>query len=488
MSERGKPTVHQRWAHLRFSVVGHLLASPPKRGELRGLLKALAAREWLHPTTAEPTRFGLPTIERWYYLARKARTDPVGALLRKVRTDSGQITLSEKLRAALLAQYAAHKSWSYQLHRDNLAALVAADATLLPLPSYSTIRRCMKALGLLKRRRLCARDTAGAQQAEARLELREVRSFEAEYVNGLWHLDFHHGSRKVLTARGEWMTPLLLGVLDDRSRLCAHLQWYLAETAENLVHGLSQAIQKRGLPRALLTDNGSPMVAAETREGLSRLSIIHETTLPHSPYQNAKQEVFWAQIEGRLLPMLEGETDLTLERLNAATQAWVELEYHRTVHRELGCSPLERYLAGPDVGRPSPSSEALRRVFRAEVDRTQRRSDGTLSLEGRRFEIPARYRHLTRLRVRYARWDLGTVDLVDPHTQVILCALYPLDKAANADGRRRRLEPAAPTPLAAAPPTSPIAPLLRQLMADYAATGLPPAYLPSTPDEEDSRP
>jgi hypothetical protein len=28
------------------------------------------------------------------------------------------------------------------------------------------------------------------------------------------------------------------------------LQWYLAETAEVIAHGLSQAFQKRGLPRA----------------------------------------------------------------------------------------------------------------------------------------------------------------------------------------------------------------------------------------------
>ncbi|MGH7671768.1 MAG: DDE-type integrase/transposase/recombinase, partial [Gemmatimonadales bacterium] len=335
-------------------------------------------------------------------------------------------------------------------------------------------------------------DPPGAPGPALRREPVEVRSFEAEYVHGLWHLDFHHGSRRVLSRTGAWSRPRLLGVLDDHSRVACHLQWYLDETAETLVHGLAQAIQKRGLPRALLTDNGSAMLAAEVRQGLERLGIVHETTLPYSPYQNAKQEVFWAQVEGRLLAMLEGETDLTLERLNAATQAWVELEYHRTVHRELGCAPLERHLAGPDVGRPSPSSEELRRAFRAEVDRTQRRSDGTLSLEGRRFEVPARYRHLTRLRVCYARWDLGAVDLVDPHTQVILCPLYPLDKAANADGRRRRLAPPAiPARLDPAPPTSTRAPLLRKLMADYAATGLPPAYLPPPnphPDEEASPP
>jgi putative transposase len=189
--------------------------------------------------------------------------------------------------------------------------------------------------------------TPGAAQASRRGEQREVRSFEAEYVHGLWHLDFHQGSRKVLTTTGAWLTPRLLGVLDDRSRLVCHLQWYADETAETLVHGLSQAIQKRGLPRALLTDNGRPMLAAEVQQGLERLGILHETTLPYSPYQNTKLEVFWAQVERRLLAMLEGERALTLERLNDATQAWVELEYHRTRHSELGGPPLERYLAGP---------------------------------------------------------------------------------------------------------------------------------------------
>jgi putative transposase len=480
------------WARLRFAIVGPLLAAPPARRALRAALGRLAAQSWRHPITRAPVRFAFPTIERWYYAARNATRDPVGVLRQRRRKDAGQQrALSARLQLVVQDQYQAHPSWSYQLHLDNLAVLIAEDPTLGPRPSYSTLRRYLTAQGLRPTPRARTPDTPGARGAAHRREHLEVRSFEAEYVHGLWHLDFHHGSRKVLSRTGAWGRPLLLGVLDDRSRVACHLQWYLDETAETLVHGLAQAIQKRGLPRALLTDNGSAMLAAEVRQGLETLGIVHETTLPYSPYQNAKQEVFWAQVEGRLLAMLEGEPDLTLERLNAATQAWVELAYHRRVHRELGCSPLERYLAGPEVGRPSPSSEALRRAFRAEVDRTQRRSDGTVSLEGRRFEVPSRFRHLTRLRVRYARWDLGTVDLVDPHTQVSLCALYPLDKAANADGRRRRLEPAAPARREAAVTTSTIAPLLRTLMADYAATGLPPAYLPPPdprPDAEESRP
>ena len=63
----------------------------------------------------------------------------------------------------------------------------------------------------------------------------------------------------------------------------------------------------------------------------------------------------------------------------------------------------------------------------------------------------------------------------------MLCALYPIDKSANASGRRRALDPVTVTD---APPTaSGMAPLLRRLMADYAATGLPPAYIPTEQDQ-----
>ena len=480
MNESPKPPVHERWAHLRFSVVGPLLAAPPAPGELEAALAALAAKSWRHPVTGEPTQFGRSTIERWLHQARRAPVDPVGVLRRKVRSDAGQQTaVGEKLEQALLQQYAEHPRWSYALHYGNLAARVRADATVGPLPSYASLRRFMKTHGLLKRRRFP--DTPGGRRAAARLEAREVRSFEAEYVHGLWHLDFHHGSKKVLTPAGEWVTPLLLGVLDDRSRLACHVQWYLGETAEHLVHGLAQAFQKRALPRAVMSDNGAAMIAAEFTQGLARLGIVHQPTLPHSPYQNAKQEVFWAQVEGRLVAMLEGVADLTLAALNDATQAWVEMEYQRRIHSETRQSPLERCAAGPDVGRPSPGSNALRLAFTAEEHRTQRKSDGTVSLNGQRFELPARYRQLARIAVRYASWDLTHVHLVDERTGTVLARLYPLDKAQNADGRRRTLTPGLLDPATlAAPPRSGIAPLLRQLMTDYAATGLPPAYLPLT--------
>jgi transposase InsO family protein len=469
--------VHERWARLRFSVVGPLLAAPPPGGELGAELAKLAAKEWTHPVTGQPTRFGVSTIERWLHRARKAGTDPLRALRRKIRADSGRhLVLHRPVVDTLFTQYRQHPTWTYKLHYDNLAVLATTGELRSPLPSCATIRRFMQANGLTKQRRR-RRRTPGAERAAQRLAAREVRSFEVEVVAGLWHLDFHEGSRHILTPDGEWRKPRLLGILDDRSRLACHVQWYLSENTENLVHGLSQAIQKRGLPRSLMTDNGSAMIAAETTQGLARLGILHKPTLPYSPYQNAKQESFWGRVEQRLLAMLEGVRDLTLPLLNQATQAWVEMEYNRAIHSETTQAPLDRFLAGPDVSRPSPSSHELRLAFTAEEQRTQRRSDGTVSIGGRRFEIPAHYRTLRRVTVRYASWDLTQVHLVDARTATVLSRLYPLDKARNADGRRRTLpEPGHPT--ADTPGESDVAPLLKHLMAHYAATGLPPAYLP----------
>ena len=479
------------WARFRFSVVGSLLSSPPARGTLHAAIRALAEKTWSHPVTGRDVRVAAGTIARWYYTAlRQGGDDPLGGLRRAVRKDCGKISLAAPLAQRLHLQYRDYPHWSCQLHYDNLAVLVKADPTLGQLRSYSTVKRYMRAHGLVRMPRLQLHQRPGEVCAERRRQTREVRSYEATHVGALWHLDFHHGSLRVLTPGGQWQRPIALAILDDHSRLCCHIQWYLSETAEDLAHGLSQAIQKRGLPRALLTDNGAAMVAEEVAEGLLRLGIVHERTLPYSPYQNGKQEVFWGTLEGRLMKMLDGVADLTLEFLNKASQAWVEIEYNRAVHRETSCSPVERFERAPDVLRVSPSSESLRDAFRLETSRSQRRSDGTISLDGVRFEVPARYRHFREVAVRYARWDLGRVDLVDERSGNILAPIYPLDKTANADGRRAALEPGG-TPL---PPknqrraTAELPPLLKSLLQEYSATGMPPAYLPKTSQEASGEP
>jgi transposase InsO family protein len=230
-----------------------------------------------------------------------------------------------------------------------------------------------------------------------------------------------------------------------------------------------------------MTDNGSAMIASETKNGLLQLGIEHETTLPYSPYQNGKQESFWGQLEGRLIAMLSG-AHLTLEFLNRATQAWVEMEYNRSYHEEIATSPLDRLLQGSDVSRPGPDNDILRLAFTVRETRMQRKSDGTLQISGVRFEVPSRFRHFDRLYVRFPGWDLSRAYLVDERTSLLLATIYPLDKAQNNQGKRRVISTVLDTSSTPVVGDS-AAPLLRQLLNNYAATGLPAAYIPKDEDK-----
>src|SRR5271166_5438288 len=97
-----------------------------------------------------------------------------------------------------------------------------------------------------------------------------------------------------------------------------------------------------------------------------------------------------------------------------------------------GSHGVDQIVAGSRRALASNSSTSLAKSASDRV--RQRKSDGTVVIEGRRFEIPNRYRHLSRIEVRYAGWDLGLVHLVDEHTGKALSRLYPQDKTENASG------------------------------------------------------
>jgi len=139
MSKESKKQL-RNWAHFRFSVIGTLLARPPCKGDLQKEIEKLAGRVYVHPTKDARVTFGASTIERWYYRALNAE-DPIKALGRKIRSDAGKpIAMSPRLLEALGNQYAQYPHWSYQLHSDNLKALVEEQPHLGVMTSYSTVQ------------------------------------------------------------------------------------------------------------------------------------------------------------------------------------------------------------------------------------------------------------------------------------------------------------------------------------------------------------
>jgi putative transposase len=171
-----------RWARLRFSIIGPLLAAPPGQGQLRSALQDLAAKTCRDPISGFDIAFSFPTLERWYYAAKSAG-DPVAKLKDSLRGDIGRFpSMTPFVIDALTTQYREHQGWTVQLHYDNLCAALGNGGT--NLPSYPTIRRFMKARGMFRQARP-KRATAGALAARDRLEQLEVRSFEVDHVGAL---------------------------------------------------------------------------------------------------------------------------------------------------------------------------------------------------------------------------------------------------------------------------------------------------------------
>ena len=160
MTTGNDPRHRDRWARLRFSIIGPLFAAPPQPGALQAALAALAERDWRHPVTGVPVRFGVSTLERWYYAARAA-ADPVAALRNRRRPKGHFIALTPVVIETLVQQYREHPGWTAQLHFDNLYAAVAGGED--GVPSYATVRRYLKAHGMFRQRNGCCRPRAGAR-------------------------------------------------------------------------------------------------------------------------------------------------------------------------------------------------------------------------------------------------------------------------------------------------------------------------------------
>lgn len=406
----------------RYKIISDLLARPPKPGELAAQLRKIASQKHLQPWNQVERTVTVRTLERWYAASRKAEKPPE-SLQPKLRADRGSVRkLFPEHFDSLALLRRSYPSWSVQLIYDNLCEI----QFIIPPPSYSTVLRYLKSIGYYP-----------SSSRIRRHKLREIRSFEVEFVGQMWHMDFHKCSRMVVTADGKFSQPICAAFIDDKSRLVCHVQWFLNETTEVLVHSFMQAILKRGLPRTFYTDNGAAMKGEELKAGLEVLGIKHETTLPYSPYQNGKQESFWQPLEARLMKMIPKEKRLTLDILNRVTQAWVEQDYHDRVHSETKEKPIDRFFNSPSVIRPGLSFEELRRSFRMRTTRNVRKTDGTITLEGVRFEIPQSVRHMEKLTLRYARWDLGEAEILCPSTHKCLFTILPLNRLSNSKGARK---------------------------------------------------
>jgi transposase InsO family protein len=348
----------------RFAVITPLVSQRHLgRGEREALIREITRKEWDIPGSPRSS-IGRSTVLKWLAGYLRSGQD-IESLKPKRRHDAGSSrSIDSETEAALLAL-------KRELPEASLPVLmkVAKERNIIDWhfsASHQSVYRLFQRHGLHR---------VGLAVPVDR------RRFEAELPNDLWQSDCMHGPRVIV--EGKLRKSFLFDIIDDHSRLIPHAQFYLRENIDSFRDCLVQAMAKRGLPRRLFVDNGSPFRSHQLRYGCARLGVALLHSEPHVAETRGKIERLHRTIRMQFLPLLPKE--LSLETLNERLTAWIEGEYHQRVHSSTRQTPLKRYMAHLEALRPAPKDlwDYFRVPARRKVDK-----DRTVSLNGTLFEAP----------------------------------------------------------------------------------------------------
>lgn len=352
----------ERVALFRFGVIAPLVDRHLSRGERERILEQIVASSWQIPGSTR-TSIARATVEKW--LGRYLRSGAnIESLTPQIRSDKGTCrSMDGESEAALVALKREFPNYSLQ------ALLQVARQRNVVDSRFRASKQSVY--------RMFARHGVNVTNPVAV----DRRKFEAELPNDLWQSDCMHGPK--IPVGAAMRKTYLFAIIDDHSRLIPHAQFYLNETIGCFRDCLLQALEKRGLPRRLYTDNGSAFRTHQLRYGCAQLGIALLHSEPGVPEGRGKIERLFRTVRSQLRPLLTCAT--SLEELNQGLWRWIEKDYHNRRHSATAMSPLERYLAQLHAIRPAPAD--LRDYFRIPVVRKVDK-DRTVSLNGRLFEAP----------------------------------------------------------------------------------------------------
>jgi putative transposase len=334
------------------------------------LVRALALaheREW------GGRQYGASTIEEWYYLYRQQGLEGLEAV---VRRDKGHVrALAPETLDTFLALRRAHPA----LHATVLLRQMVEQGVLTERSvSMSTLYRALAREGL-DRHSL----RAGSGVAKG-----PTKAFEFSWANQLWMTDGMWGPSVPLTPGGKPVRTHLLALLDDCTRLCTHGQYYAAERIECFLDTLRQALEARGIPDKLYTDNGSLFVSEHLRLVCANFGIRLIHAKPYAAWSKGKIERFFLTVQSDFEQRLVFAPVADLAELNRQFWHWLESTYHHRPHRALdGQSPQQRFEQRSEQLRPLPAGMDVAGLFLLRASRRVRR-DATISLSGTLWEVP----------------------------------------------------------------------------------------------------
>ena len=178
----------------------------------------------------------------------------------------------------------------------------------------------------------------------------------------------------------------LFTFLDDHSRKLLHGRFSFAEGLPELELVFRRCLQKYGKPKRVYYDNGKVYRAGHMRHIVATLGIHAIVfTQEYRPEGHGKIEAFNRLAKAAFVAEVKASNIRTLEELNEAFLAWMDLEYNSRVHGDTGQTPDARWRAGIDRVEYVDERQ-LQLAFRWRERRTPDKA-GVFSLFGTRYQV-----------------------------------------------------------------------------------------------------
>jgi len=354
----------------RFAAVQAVVQARQNGLSLVQALQASAQQSW------DGRFFSAATIEEWFYRYRRGK---FAALQNQPRSDKGRNKAMDPAAVeALITLRREHPELTVRALAEELLrkGVLEADAW-----SASTLQRRLAEAGLDRQSLRAGSGLVGGP----------TKAFEVPLPNLLWMADCMHGPT-IESAAGATQRTFLFALLDDCSRLCVHAQFYAQERLECFLDTLRHAVQTRGVPDKLYTDNGSAFRSQHLGIVCANLDIRLIHCKPYHSWSKGKIERFFRTVQTQFQPTLGFEPVHTLEELNRAFWRWLETDYHQREHGSLASeSPAQRFARLSQALRLLPAKLDLERLFLMRLKRRVRK-DATFSLGGQFWEVAAHLR------------------------------------------------------------------------------------------------
>ena len=281
-----------------------------------------------------------------------------------------------------------------------LRTLLASDSLFagrVGMVSDRSIYRFLLEHGLSQKTRHALLSEDGRMSFHRFQAARPLDLVQGDARDGIW-LDTKDGKKK---------TYLFVWV-DDYSRKILSGRYYFDEKLPRMEDTFKRLVLRWGIPLKAYLDNGAVYIAKQFAWILGQLGTAKLHHKPYQAYCKGKVEAVNKIIKNDFQGEAQRAGFQTLEELNSAFMAWVDLEYNVRVHSTTGEAPDKRFAEAlhADIRRVSDIAwfEAL---FLMRVSRTVTKY-GKIKLESNEYPVTsAPYGSV--VEARYDPFDLSKV-------------------------------------------------------------------------------